>query len=68
MKYMCIPTKIKRELVIFGVDYEWKEYTVKIVGGGMVASNNLNNLSLLVAINTKSYQFLFIPLESMCTS
>ena len=34
MKYMCIPTGIKRELVRFGVDYNWKGSVVRIVGGG----------------------------------
>jgi hypothetical protein len=34
---MYIPTGIKRELVISGVDCDWKGYVVRTVGGGPVA-------------------------------
>ena len=37
MKCMYIPTKIKRELVRFGVDCDQKRYIVRIVGGGLLA-------------------------------
>ena len=37
MKYTYIPTRIKRKLVRFGMDYYWKGQIVEIVGRRTVA-------------------------------